>query len=152
MFSIEAFRHTLAKAVQIFTALGIRFHLTGDITAVFYGERSLSQVFSIVVGNSAISTRLNEFLELLATLRGTGGQSGAAGPGLDRAGGTGRTAGVVRGVGSVQLVARRQQHAICHAGSRDAYQSLRRTPACLRHESCSARRTYKGQCGATGLD
>ena len=66
MFPIEAFRQTLDKAVQIFTALGIRFHLTGGITTVFYGEPRLSQVFDIVVDNSAISTRLDEFFALLA--------------------------------------------------------------------------------------
>ena len=33
--------------------------------------------------------------------------------------------------------------ALCHAGSPGGCRSLRRTPACLRHESASARRTYR---------
>lgn len=62
MFPIEAFRDTLAKAVAIFEQHAIRFHLTGGITSVAYGEPRMTQDIDIVVENQSMSSRLNEFM------------------------------------------------------------------------------------------
>lgn len=43
MFPVEAFQNTLGKAVKIFEDLEIRFHLTGGVTSVLYGEPRLTQ-------------------------------------------------------------------------------------------------------------
>ena len=49
MFPIEAFRRTLGKAIDIFRQLGIRFHLTGGVAAVYYAEPRLTQDIDIVI-------------------------------------------------------------------------------------------------------
>ena len=38
MFPVAASQATLEKAVRIFRQLGIRFHLTGGIASIYYGE------------------------------------------------------------------------------------------------------------------
>ncbi len=43
MFPIEAFRRTLGKATDIFRPLGIPYHLTGGVAAVYYAEPRLTQ-------------------------------------------------------------------------------------------------------------
>ena len=49
MFPIEAFRRTLGKATDIFRQLGIRFHLTGGVAAVYYAEPRLTHDIDIVI-------------------------------------------------------------------------------------------------------
>jgi hypothetical protein len=65
MFPIEAFRDTLGKAVAIFEQHSIRFHLTGGITSVFYGEPRMTQDIDIVVDNAAIVAQQDAFLSSL---------------------------------------------------------------------------------------
>lgn len=43
MFPVDAFRNTLANAVAIFERHTIRFHLTGGLTSVLYGEPRMTQ-------------------------------------------------------------------------------------------------------------
>ena len=66
MFPIDAFQNTLIKAVQIFESLAIRFHLTGGITAIAYGEPRMTQDIDIVIDNDAITHRLEQFLQSLS--------------------------------------------------------------------------------------
>jgi hypothetical protein len=65
MFPVEAFQATLGKAVEIFQQLGIRFHLTGGVTSVLYGEPRMTQDIDIVVENQALAKHVDSFLKLL---------------------------------------------------------------------------------------
>jgi hypothetical protein len=66
MFPIDAFRNTLAKAVAIFERHAIRFHLTGGLTSVLYGEPRMTQDIDIVADNRALSKNLDAFLKAVA--------------------------------------------------------------------------------------
>ena len=48
MLPVEVFRSTLVKLVEVLRRNGIRFHLTGGITAVAYGEPRLTQDLGLV--------------------------------------------------------------------------------------------------------
>ena len=65
MFLIETFRITLGKIIAIFHKYKIRFHLTGGITSIAYGEPRMTQDVDIVVDNKAIMTQLDSFLDSL---------------------------------------------------------------------------------------
>ena len=65
MFPIEAFHATLEKAVCIFRHLGIRFHLTGGIASIYYGEPRLTQDIDIVIDNAQVTAALDSFLQAL---------------------------------------------------------------------------------------
>jgi hypothetical protein len=65
MFQVEAFRSTLDKAVAVFRRHAIRFHLTGGLCSVLYGEPRMTQDIDIVVDNQAISAQLNAFMASL---------------------------------------------------------------------------------------
>jgi len=43
VFPIETFRATLEKAIAILERHKVRFHLTGGVTSVAYGEPRLTQ-------------------------------------------------------------------------------------------------------------
>lgn len=58
MFPIDAFRETLEKAVAILREHSIRFHLTGGITSVVYGEPRMTQDIDLVVDNQAMAKSL----------------------------------------------------------------------------------------------
>ena len=65
MFPVEAFQDTLGKATEVFQRLGIRFHLTGGVTSVLYGEPRMTQDIDIVVENQALANQLESFFPLL---------------------------------------------------------------------------------------
>jgi len=65
MYPVEVFRATLNKSVSIFRKYQIRFHLTGGITSVFYGEPRMTQDVDIVVDNAQVAGVLEPFLETL---------------------------------------------------------------------------------------
>ena len=65
MFPVEAFQATLGKATEIFQQLGVRFHLTGGITSVLYGEPRMTQDIDMVVENDALAKNLESFIRLL---------------------------------------------------------------------------------------
>ena len=65
MFPVDAFRSTIQKLVSILEQLGIRYHLTGGLTTIYYGEPRLTQDIDIVVDNQQISSNLVPFLSLL---------------------------------------------------------------------------------------
>jgi hypothetical protein len=62
VFPIEAFRRTLDKVIAVLFKHGIRFHLTGGVTTVLYGEPRITQGIDVVVHNEAIAARLEEVL------------------------------------------------------------------------------------------
>ena len=65
MFPIDAFRATLEKAVAILQEHKIRFHLTGGVTSIAYGEPRMTQDVDIVIDNRAIATQLASFIDAL---------------------------------------------------------------------------------------
>ena len=67
MFPVEAFQATLGKATEIFQQLGVRFHLTGGVTSVLYGEPRMTQDIDIVVDNQVLAEQLDTFFQLLDT-------------------------------------------------------------------------------------
>ncbi len=67
MFPVEAFQATLGKATEIFQQLGIRFHLTGGVTSILYGEPRMTQDIDMVVDNQVLADQLETFLQLLDT-------------------------------------------------------------------------------------
>jgi len=66
VFPIDAFRETLCKAIDIFQSLEIRFHLTGGIATIAYGEPRMTQDVDLVIDNRAVSRQLESFLEALS--------------------------------------------------------------------------------------
>lgn len=65
MFPIDAFRNTLAKVVGIFESLEIRFHLTGGITTVAYGEPRMTQDIDLVIDNAVARARVDDLVNTL---------------------------------------------------------------------------------------
>lgn len=65
MFPIDSFRATLDKFVSILRQHTIRFHLTGGITTVTYGEPRLTQDIDIVICNQTVAARIDEFVASL---------------------------------------------------------------------------------------
>ena len=65
MFPIEAFRATLERAICLFEEHGIRFHLTGGIASVYYGEPRMTQDIDIVVDNSQMAAGIDSFVSSL---------------------------------------------------------------------------------------
>ncbi len=57
MFPTSAFRETLGQAVRIFRQQDIRFHLTGGVASVFYGEPRLTPDIGIVIRPEAVGFR-----------------------------------------------------------------------------------------------
>ena len=49
MFPAETFRNTLGTLAAILTGRGIRFHLTGGVTSIAYGEPRMTQDVDMVV-------------------------------------------------------------------------------------------------------
>ena len=69
MLPVEVFRPTLTRLVEVLRRVGIRFHLTGGITAVAYGEPRMTQDLDLVI-DAAATTRNRD--ELLAALTEAG--------------------------------------------------------------------------------
>ncbi|MBC8355601.1 MAG: nucleotidyl transferase AbiEii/AbiGii toxin family protein [Planctomycetes bacterium] len=65
MFPVDSFRATLDKFVAILRQHAIRFHLTGGITSVTYGEPRLTQDIDIVICNQAVVSRIEAFIASL---------------------------------------------------------------------------------------
>jgi len=69
MFPAETFRDTLTRLVSVLTGLGIRFHLTGGVTTIAYGEPRMTQDVDVVIDPKAAAHRLER---LLTDLRAAG--------------------------------------------------------------------------------
>jgi hypothetical protein len=62
MYPTEIFRDTLLRLLAILVGHGVRFHLTGGITSVAYGEPRMTQDIDIVVDNPALARCLEGFM------------------------------------------------------------------------------------------
>ena len=58
----DIFRPTILRIAALLEAHGIRFHLTGGIASVAYGEPRMTQDVDIVVDNTAIARCLDSFI------------------------------------------------------------------------------------------
>jgi hypothetical protein len=65
VFPVDAFRATLAKVIALLEKHEIRFHLTGGVTSIAYGEPRLTQDVDIVIDNGAIERQLEAFIASL---------------------------------------------------------------------------------------
>jgi len=66
VFPVELFQSTLTKAVEVLNRFGIRFHLTGGITAVAYGEPRMTQDLDLVIDSEAALRNREALLRELA--------------------------------------------------------------------------------------
>jgi len=66
VFPIDAFENTLRKITQILDSLAIRFHLTGGVTSVAYGEPRMTQDIDLVLDNVTATEKIEEFLHALS--------------------------------------------------------------------------------------
>ncbi len=69
MFPPEVFRGTLLRLADVLTRLSIRFHLTGGVTTLAYGEPRMTQDFDVVIDPRATAMQLSA---LLADLKEAG--------------------------------------------------------------------------------
>ena len=62
MYPPDIFRNTLSRLVAILQSHGVRFHLTGGITSIAYGEPRMTQDVDVVVENAAIARAIEPFI------------------------------------------------------------------------------------------
>ena len=62
MFPVDAFQNTLRKASECFDRLEIRFHLTGGITSILYGEPRMTQDIDLVIDPVATARQVAELI------------------------------------------------------------------------------------------
>ena len=62
MYPPDIFRHSVSRLVAILHRLGVRFHLTGGITSVAYGEPRMTQDVDVVVENAAMTRAIEPFI------------------------------------------------------------------------------------------
>jgi len=62
----EGFRPTLSKLVDVLERLGIRFHLTGGIASVAYGEPRMTQDLDLVLDRDQVVAVRDQFLSALS--------------------------------------------------------------------------------------
>jgi hypothetical protein len=67
MFPAETFRDTLTRLVAILDRLAIRFHLTGGVTTIAYGEPRMTQDIDLVIDPQAAAERIEPLLAGLRT-------------------------------------------------------------------------------------
>ena len=65
MLPAEGFRPTLSKLVAVLDRFRIRFHLTGGITSVAYGEPRMTQDLDLVLDPDRVVAVQDEFLSAL---------------------------------------------------------------------------------------
>lgn len=62
MYPAELFRDTLSRLLEILNRYGVRFHLTGGLTSVAYGEPRMTQDIDIVVDNPSLTASVDAFI------------------------------------------------------------------------------------------
>ena len=67
MLPADGFRPTLSKLVDVLDRFHIRFHLTGGLTSVVYGEPRMTQDVDLVLDREQVMAVRDEFLDALAT-------------------------------------------------------------------------------------
>jgi hypothetical protein len=65
MFTVDAFRKTLEKLIDLLETHGIKFHLTGGVANIVYGEPRMTQDIDIVVDNQSLKKNLTAFVQSL---------------------------------------------------------------------------------------
>lgn len=65
MQPVEIFRPALTKLVDVLRRIGIRFHLTGGITAVAYGEPRMTQDLDLVIDAQAATRHRDRLIASL---------------------------------------------------------------------------------------
>ena len=65
MFPIDTFRKSLEKLIALLNVHEIKFHLTGGVTNIAYGEPRMTQDIDVVVDNEALRRNLDAFIESL---------------------------------------------------------------------------------------
>lgn len=66
MFPPDVFRRTLTRLAALLRRHGVRFHLTGGITSVAYGEPRMTQDIDVVVDNAALARAVEAFIVAVA--------------------------------------------------------------------------------------
>lgn len=66
MLPAEGFQQTLLKLIAVLDRLRIRFHLTGGITSVAYGEPRMTQDLDLVLDRDRVVSLEKEFLSALS--------------------------------------------------------------------------------------
>lgn len=66
MLPAEGFRPTLSRLVAVLDRFRIRFHLTGGITSVAYGEPRMTQDLDLVLDRDRVLAVQDEFLDALS--------------------------------------------------------------------------------------
>ena len=66
MLPAEGFEPTLSKLVAVLDRLQVRFHLTGGITSVAYGEPRMTQDLDLVLDRDRVLAVQDEFLDALS--------------------------------------------------------------------------------------
>ncbi len=67
MFPVEVFRGTLIRLTDVLKGLSIRFHLTGGVTTLAYGEPRMTQGFDVVIDPLTTAKHLDALLAGLRT-------------------------------------------------------------------------------------
>jgi hypothetical protein len=62
MYPADIFRHTVSRFADILHRHGVRFHLTGGITSIAYGEPRMTQDVDVVVENAALARVIDSFI------------------------------------------------------------------------------------------
>jgi hypothetical protein len=65
MFPIDTFRKPLEKLIFLLNAHEVKFHLTGGVTNIAYGEPRMTQDIDVVVDNEALRANFDAFIESL---------------------------------------------------------------------------------------
>lgn len=67
MFPVESFRNTVLAFTEILDSNGIRYHLTGGITSLVYGEPRMTQDVDLVIDPKAASDHIDAMLLSIAS-------------------------------------------------------------------------------------
>jgi hypothetical protein len=62
MYPPDIFRDTLSRLVAVLQRHGVRYHLTGGITSIAYGEPRMTQDVDVVVENAPLARALDSFI------------------------------------------------------------------------------------------
>lgn len=62
MYPPDIFRDTLSRLVAVLQRHGVRYHLTGGITSIAYGEPRMTQDVDVVVENAPLARGLDSFI------------------------------------------------------------------------------------------
>jgi len=62
MYPPDIFRDTLSRLVAVLQRHGVRYHLTGGITSIAYGEPRMTQDVDVVVENAALARVIDSFI------------------------------------------------------------------------------------------